>query len=582
MVQEVRRGLRIAAFLFASLVAPLCLGQRLIVVTLDGLGHEIVTTDPVAAELSVLRETIAAGAFADGMRATWPALTAVSHASIWTGAGPEVNGVAFNNPPAVPRSEHRVDESTVGFQGTRLLAEPFWVAAGRQGIKALAYQPTQGFPFTSVNTGPGATVINSYQTRMLAPYAVFQGADVAWAPDGGFTFRHGTRVYRASVRPGMLEIGLAGARGVLVPLARAEQEPPRKRELARHFRALLLDGAETGVFFRLFEFDGGKRRLRLLASAALEIGWHDGTSRRVDEVRAMIGACGPALGNGATTLLSAGTITEAEYLETAELAIRQLTRQAAWAGRRLEPRLALGYLPYPDEFDHEWIALARASVGRFAEFRRWGYVALNRGMEAYRELAGAGDWLLWASDHGMAEIKKSVSIAEAMANAGLETSTRVLYNSIVVNTADWKDGLVAPHRKAGVIQRARNALEGLRDPESGMPVVTRIVAAGEEAPACEACGDLYFDMAPGYRSSPSRDSRIVKTLEMPEGAHGFAPARKDMLAVFAARGPGIPAGSIVREMRTIDIAPMICGLLGIEAPRQSRGRRPRVEIRSTP
>lgn len=90
-------------------------------------------------------------------------------------------------------------------------------------------------------------------------------------------------------------------------------------------------------------------------------------------------------------LLNSGSITAAEYLETVELVIRQLTRHAAWACARVAPRLMQGYLPFPDEFDHKWIALARAGEGDYAAYRRWGYIAVNRGMAAYAELARGAD-----------------------------------------------------------------------------------------------------------------------------------------------------------------------------------------------
>lgn len=581
MVQKVRRRLNPVTFLLWFALAQPGACQRLVVVTLDGLGHEITTSDPVAAELTVLNETMRAGAFADGVLPTRPALTAVSHASIWTGAGPEINGVPFNHSPAAPRSRNKATETVVGFQGTWLKAEPFWVSAGRQGVKALAFQPTQGFPFTPVNTGPGATVINSYQTRAYASYAVYEADDVTWKTGGGFTFRHGTRDYVAEPVPGGLEIGQESGECVIVPPAQVESEPPRERELARHFRPMLLDGGETGLFFRLLAYDGERKRLRLLATAAHETGWHDGSSRRLAEVQAMNRECGPLVVNGATALLNSGRISETEYLETVELVVRQLTRQAAWATQYVAPRLVQGYLPYPDEFDHEWIALARSGVKNYAQLRRWGYVAVNRGMAAYAALAGEGDWLLWASDHGMAEIRKSVSIAEVLARAGLENSAYLMYNAILVNTDDWAGGTVPERRKPQVLARIREELGKLRDPADGQPVVREILTAKEDIPVCPACADLYYDLAPGYRTNTRRDPAIVSAIDPPEGAHGFGPARADMLAIFAARGPGIPAGSSIARMRTIDIAPMISSLLGIEPPRQSQGRRPQVEIRSS-
>ena len=148
MVQEMRR--RLGYLVWLSL-AQVVAAERLVIVSLDGLGYETVTRDGVAGELTVLRETINAGASADGVEATRPALTAVSHASIWTGAGPEVTGVTFNNPPAGPRREHKLSESVIGFQGTRLQAEPFWVAAGRQGVKIIL-SPSFCNPIKDSNT----------------------------------------------------------------------------------------------------------------------------------------------------------------------------------------------------------------------------------------------------------------------------------------------------------------------------------------------------------------------------------------------------------------------------------------------
>lgn len=568
----------IAACLALALPAS---GQRVILVTLDGLGHEIVTRDNVASELTILRDAMRDGATAEGMKPPRPALTAVSHASIWTGAGPEVNGVPFNNPPTLPRHAHRATETVVGFQGTRLLAEPFWVAAGRQGVKALAFQPTQGFPFTSVNTGPLATVINSYQTRSYAPYAIFGPGDVEWKTGGGFSFRHGSKSYRAEPADGGLLITQEAGGSVLLPLAAVEQVPPRERDLARHFRAIVQDGGETGRFFRLFGYDASAAKLRLLVSSSHETAYHDGTGRRLAEVQAMVNECGPVVVNGATVLLNSAKISPAEYLETVELVIRQLSRQAAWADERVRPRIVQGYLPYPDEFDHQWIALGRAG-GEFERYRRWGYTAVNRGMEAYAALAKPGDWFMWGSDHGMAEIRKSVNIGQSLARAGLEGKAVALYNSVLVNTEDWANGEVSRRKKDEILSKVREALESIRDPETSQPVVRETRTGSDRIPVCDGCADLYFDLQPGYRTGGTRSSDLVVRFDTPEGAHGFAPERADMKAFFAVKGPGIAPGSFIREMRTIDIAPYICALLGIQPPRQSQGRRPVVEVRSSP
>jgi hypothetical protein len=296
----------------------------------------------------------------------------------------------------------------------------------------------------------------------------------------------------------------------------------------------------------------------------------------------MVKECGPTLGNGATALLNSGRITEAEYLETVELVIDRLAKQAVWAARQVSPRLVQAYLPYPDEFDHDWIALARGGKGRFAEYRRWGYVAVNRGMEKLAALASDKDWLMWTSDHGMAEIHKGVSIPEMLARSGLDNQAILLYNAIAVNTREWKEGVVPVERRDEVVERICAELKSLRDPADGRPVVREVLTAKNGAPQCETCGDVYYDLMPGYRTNPRRGPAIISAVVPPKGAHGFAPAREDMRAIFAVRGPEISPGSAIKGMRTIDVAPFICSLLGIQPPKQATGRRPAIEIGSSP
>jgi len=56
------------------------------------------------------------------------------------------------------------------------------------------------------------------------------------------------------------------------------------------------------------------------------------------------------------------------------------------------------------------------------------------------------------------------------------------------------------------------------------------------------------------------------------GAHGFVPSHPDMGAIFFALGRGVPAGTKLGEIRTIDVAPTVAALLEIEPPQSSEGR----------
>lgn len=560
MVQTTRRRLIPALALLWALPAG---AQRVVVVSFDGLGAETFFEDPVAAELTVLKETARRGAASRGVQSAFPSTTANSHAALWTGCYGDANHITANSPPVLPRSEHTVLERGNGFRAEQLSAETFWVAAARAGLPAVAHQPTQGYPFTKYNSAPGAVVVNGYQTRLLAPHALWTPSTGKRMPDGSYLFEHGPASFR--VIPGKKSVRVAltsGKQAVNVPLAPLETEPPRKRDLARRFSGpLLLESpAPAALYFRLFEL--GENGFRLYVTPWQELG----TSVPLERI---FREAGGFIGNGPTALLDKGLISPAEYLEAMELVIRQMTRHAIWLQKKFQPRLMQSYLPFPDEIDHMWLPAARSGDAQAREWRRWGYIAIDRGAAEFAKLAGDRnkDHLLWVSDHGMAVVTKSVPVGELLRQAQLDSRAAYLYHSILVNTTDWKQGVVPLTGRAAVVEQARRALSGAEGITSFFTPEQDGEKYGIGGPAG---GDLYFDFAPGYGPAARRGGGQ----DRPRGAHGFLPTRRDMQAICIAAGPRIRAGAEWPEIRIIDIAPMIAELLGFPAPATFRGRSP--------
>jgi hypothetical protein len=542
MPQILRRSL---LFLFCALALH---AQRVILVSFDALGNRTFTSDPVAEELKVLRASARRGTVANGVQPAFPSTTANSHAALWTGCYGDVNDVTANAPPIVPRAEHRSTERANGFAATSLHAETIWVTAAKAGLSAVAHQPTQGYPFTPFNSAPGAVVVNGYQTRSIAPFALYTSAP----------FKHGPLTFQAEPVPGGLRIS-AGGRSVVVLAAPDETDTPRRRDLARHFSpGLAVDGPAPAVlYFRLFELKGDQ--FRLLVTPWQELG----TSV---ELPGLLAEAGGSMGNGAMSLLGKGQINEAEYLETVELCIRQMTRHAAWLDHRFKPRFFQSYLPFPDEFDHAWIGLPEK-----ARFRRWGYAAVNRGAAAFARLAGPKDHVLWVSDHGMAPVTSTVSIGKALRDAGLDGKVSYLYNSVLVDTSDWLKGSVPLAERAAMLDRARAAL-------SAIPAMRAFFTPEQDGARYgiggPAGGDLYFDLAPGYQASGRVEPELITKLDGARGVHGFLPSREDMLAICILTGPKARAGARWPRMRIIDVAPLVADLLGIQPPATARGRSP--------
>lgn len=578
MVQEIRRGvagLALAGVLAFGLAAP-ARAQRVVMVSYDGLGHESLTTGETARALRAFQKVRRSGVTAAGVQPHFPSTTSNSHAALFTGVYGDVSNITANSLPRLPRSGHRFTERGVGFRSDQLAAEPFWVTVARQGKRVVAHQATQAFPFNKMNTHRGAVVVNGYQTRMYVGWQAVglkEGEPATWEVSG-YSFTAVLR--RGWAEVGVRALGAAVASDVAkmkVKGEKAETGSPRGRALARRFsEGMYLDHAAgvrpVAIHFRLFPRESG---WLLVLSPMQELGLHDGVERNDGVVRRLLKEAGGGFGNGAVGLLRRGTLSEAEYLETVELQIRQTVRHAAWLDRRFRPDVLQSYLPFPDETDHEWI-------GRGAKWRAWAYAAVDWAAGEFARMAGPKDHLLFVSDHGMARIERGVNVNQALREAGLEGRAVHLYNSVLVNTTDWKEGVVAPEETAAVVARVREVLAGLADPETGERVVTAFFTPEEHGKLYGIGGpagaDLYFDLLPGWRVVDGGKGEVVVRFEQVTGAHGFDPLRRDMLAICVGRGPRFRRGSEWPRLRISQIAPLVTDLLGVWPPRHSRERSP--------
>jgi hypothetical protein len=541
--RRLARAVALALILGAALPA-----QRVVLISLDGLGHQILTTDPVAQQLTYLQTMRQRGTMFDGVQPHFPSTTANSHAAIWTGVYGDVNGITYNSHPLIPREAHKFTDREVGFRSTQLQAEPIWVTAARQGKTVVAYQATQMYPFTSGNTHKGAVAANGYQTRTIAPYQVIEKPSRWESGSFEFTARpsgDGLRV--CVVQGGCVLVSRKG--GFSAPLLL-----PGNLPLAAHYR--------------LF----GEK---LLQTQIQELGLHDGERRNDSIVRAMVASEGAFVPNGAAQLFAAGSLTAEEYLETVEFQIRQATRHARWLNRRFRPHLMIAYLPFPDETDHKWLGLDRAGDAQAREYRTRVYRALETAARQLGAMAGSGDTLIFASDHGMTPFRRTLNVGAVLRKAGLADRVAPLYYSVLVNSNDWKQGL--PGSREEVLVRFQEALAAVRDPDTGEAVVTGFFTPAEHGERYgiggPASGDLYYDVLPGYMAGNLKnDDAIVET--EPGGTHGFLPTRADMLAFCIARGPRFRAGETMPRIRSIQIAPMISEILGIGPPRDARGKSP--------
>jgi predicted AlkP superfamily pyrophosphatase or phosphodiesterase len=555
-----RRLTRLLRLFFAVLALFLGLGlqlqaaDRVFVFSFDGLGHQILTKLPAAAQLKTLRAWAARGAIADGIVPAFPSTTANSHAALWTGAYGDVSLITANNQPVVPRAEHTFLERSNGYRSDQLAAEPLWVAAARQGKKVVAYQVTQAIPFRDINTHPNAVVINSYQTREVARHQLLRRSDFVIGDGGRFTFRHGELTLAGE----FLQEGLR-IEGVTVkpaPVSQGLSEGP----LARHFSDPLWieQPFPAAIYFRLFRYS--KDDLLLYVSPVEE------TAFSIGEAREMLREAGGTVNN--SMLFS--DVELGIGLETMELAARQNARQTAWLWRKHKPDLFIGYNPFADEVEHQYLGAYLRGDTEAKRAMDWAFAIVERWSREIGALMEERDHVVITSDHGMSPTYQSVNVNEILRRAGLADEASLVYNSILLNTTDWKGGAVRD--REALRKRVRAALESVRN---GGPVFTAFFTAdgGRFALNGPAGSDLYFDLAPGYTVQDVAGQLFPQPARM-GGNHGFRPDREDMLAVLIAAGPRIAPGTKWPRLKSIDFTSLVSDLLGVDPPRQAQGRSP--------
>lgn len=615
-------GMVLPAAVVSPQVASSAASGRVVLVSLDGMGTQLFESDPVAEELRSLKALRARGAMADGLVPHMPSTTANTHAALWTGAWGDVNGITSNDMPLPPRASRQAFARVSGYRSDGLRAEPVWVSAARQGVHTVAQQATQVYPLRDETTGASLshppTLLHGYQAPVVAPARWLGGDDVTRVPcaadesgaDVCLGWTSGAVDFRASLLTGadgvrQLRVHVDGhRRSVVVRQVDTEREMPRGRPLARHFsEGLLVDlpgRPPVMAYFRLFDITPDGSSLVLFQSVLQEAVYATGGTVARAEAIALLEAAGGFVGNGEdepweqpgvsgrTFALGGDGTRERRYLETLELGIRQTIRHAEYLWRRHQPQFLLGYVSMPDELDHTFLGQARQDP-RYDQWRRWGYQLVDRASETYVSLLAASDHIVFVSDHGMSPTTHEVRVNQVLRDAGLvavdadgafdAARSQVLFgrNCLLVHTDDWQGGLVPAARRAAVLDRAIRALMAIRPPQSDVPVLAGVYRSAADRARLGFGGpngfDACVDPRPGYMLSTAiGEGPVVRQRARPTGEHGFLPTRPDMHGILIAAGPRVPTGGRWPLQRAIDVASLVSDLLGIEPPRDARGK----------
>lgn len=240
-----------------------------------------------------------------------------------------------------------------------------------------------------------------------------------------------------------------------------------------------------------------------------------------------------------------------------------------------------------------------AKVARYASYIRFAYQTADKAVKRIADAAGPDSNVIVVSDHGFAPFHTSVSMANILKNAGIDTTKVAIRTSgpaanIYINLQQREQGgTVDPATYQALLAQITAAVQNAVDPNpkfNGSLDNGKIFTVVETRPAqCEAglgqCtsktigqdfGDVFALMAPGYnfdgiqnpgvaRLGDTPFNAVTTALSMPNfyGAHGHDPKLPVMSATFIASGPGIRNNTTIRRMRNLDVAPTIMQILGV-------------------
>ncbi len=598
--------------------------HRAILVSFDGFSEQRFREYADSATAPHLWAMFRQDVCAESVRPAFPSVTPTSHASIWTGAYSNVNGVSASANGKLPLLSTSILESTDGYRATALRAEPLWISAARQGKTVYSHMATQSpqpplyMPLvrptpqldSARNAGakamalPNIAALNVYNDLVAPARVIHNASELSFAFGTEGDSLHGRVQDDSTV---VFELIGDSARSVSVRLAPTDTTSPIGRPLARYFsaplRVDLARGRRTFVFFRLFELSHDHSSMQLFVSEARVI-----QANRADVAQSYDDAVQGEPGNGGTHPMAHGEFgprvpnggdgtAEYRYMETAELVTRQFMRGAEWGWKTYHPELEIDYLPYPDEILHTFIGYADphtpdvtpATRRNAARMLARGYALVDLRVAQLENLARSepNTRLFVTGEHGMRPTWLSFRPNVLLRDAGLLTldasgaidlrRTKAAFVAggwVIANRATRKLGTVPADSVGPILARAEAALRDARD-SAGTQIVTRFfhtssVEGDSLGIGGAGGGDLYFDLAPGYYASPIATGPMAVPLAFPQGEHGYPSIDIDMHPALCIVGAG--KARRIGEVRSIDIAPTISAWLGISPPGDARGK----------
>jgi predicted AlkP superfamily pyrophosphatase or phosphodiesterase len=508
-----------------------------------------------------------------------PALTAVSHVTIVTGALPAATGIVSNS--MLDRT--RPFGTTISGFDAPIRAETLWEAAHRQGKRV------------GVVLFPGAdgkTPARSADWAMTWP---------DWPPIYGKRYPLSKNAWRPAQtversfspsRRVMLDIGSSGH----TLTATAIDATDDGRVDYDHLRIEPDGGAvidvkpgdwfsievksadgRTGAWCKLLTLEPNLSHAELyIGPLGRNTGYPQEFVSQIDE------KVGFWPGRADEKAFGAQSDHPEIFIEQLDRLADFITRAQLFAIARPDWDLLLCYQPEIDSFGHEFWLVDPGQHGftwdratRFSEWTDGAYALADRSLDAILRALSPADGIFVTSDHGMAPIWTEIYPNEILRHAGLaeyDAQRRLRSSSPSVAVTD---GAIAHvYLNAGVDPSVLTKIEqAFRDVrvrgESSFETIVRREDAGALGLDAPESGDLIVLGKQGVHFSKAvRGEPSPAGAPTEYGAHGYSNVHSEIHAAFLAAGPGI-APERVETFPLWGIAARVARFLGIDPPRDA-------------
>src|SRR5918993_631252 len=242
------------------------------------------------------------------------------------------------------------------------------------------------------------------------------------------------------------------------------------------------------------------------------------------------------------------------------------TAAAAHIIREHRPHLMMFHLLTLDSVQHRYGPGTLAATSAMAHLD--GQVAQIALAVEQAGLAARTTFVI-VSDHGFKTVRRQIMPNAAFLKAGLlDVTDGKVTSARVYLMSEGGTALVyptVPDADGQLLARAREALTGIEGIDTIIEPADYASYGLPSPAASDQMGAFLLSAKDGYSFSTAAAGEVAADAsEGGLGAHGYLSSHPELQALFIASGRGIKAGVTLDSVQTIDLAPTMAQLLGLE------------------